>query len=242
MTTKKRVFLSLPNNHHIANEAWQTALDCGREDLYVYTWREESSLLAHCFNRCLVKCRQVGEFDYWALLHSDMQAEKGWLGVMVDEMERCGLDALHAVVPIKNASGLTSTAVAYSDDEWSVPRRITVRELAELPQTFTIDDLKSCYDADCKVMLPNTGCLLLKCGDWLNRFPGFSILDRIVDGGTKSEVVPEDWHFGFWAARNGLRVGATKAVKISHWGRWAFCNNEQWGMEVDSHWAERCEA
>jgi hypothetical protein len=238
--SQKRVFLALPNNHHIANESWQSALEAGRSDLWIYTYREESSLLAHCFNRCLVKCHKVGGFDYFALLHADMQAERGFLGVLVDEMERHDLDALHAVVPIKNTSGLTSTAVAYSDDEWSVPRRITVRELADLPQTFTIEDLQEHYDADAKVLLPNTGCLMLRCGEWLSDFPGFSIQDRIIEGGAKTEVVPEDWNFGFWAARNDVRVGGTKAVKISHWGRWAFCNNEQWGMEVDSYWRERC--
>lgn len=235
---KRRVFLALPNNHNVANETWQSVLDSGRGDLSVYTWREENSLLAHNFNRCLVKCLGMGGFDYFALLHADMQADKGWIGTLIDELESHNLDALHAVVPIKNVSGLTSTAVAYDDDEWGLVRRITVRELAELPTTFDIDTLKERFDADADRLLPNTGCLLLKCGEWIKDFPGFEVLDRIADG--KSEVVPEDWNFGHWCARNDVKVGGTKAVKIGHVGRWIFRNDEAWGEQTDSYWAQRC--
>lgn len=243
--TKRRVFLALPNNHTIANETWQSVLDSGRPDLFVYTWRAENSLLAHNFNGCIAKCLGMGGFDYYAQIHADVGAEKGWLGAMVDELEANSLDALHAVVPIKNGSGLTSTAVAYSDDEWGLERRITVRELAELPTTFDINVIRERYDPNATRLLPNTGCLMLKCSDWLYDFPGFSIQDRITrtdDGKWKAEVVPEDWNFGHWAARNSVSVGGTKAVKITHWGRQGFPNDEQWGDKVDTFWAERCVA
>lgn len=240
--SKRRVFLGIPNNHQISNETWQSVLHAGNQDVSVYSWRSQTSLLANNFNGCVEKCLQAGDFDAFALIHSDIEASDGFIATLLTECERLGLDAIHAVVPIKNHDGYTSTAVAYSDNEWDTVRRITVKELAKLPTSFDIETLKEVYDPNAIRLLPNTGCLLMKCGDWLNDFPGFEIMDRIErtrDGGWDARVVPEDWNFGHWAARNGVKVGGTKAVKIKHWGRQPYPNDEQWGKEVDEHWAKK---
>ena len=239
---RRRVFLGIPNNHQICNETWQSVLEAGREDTSVYSWRSQTSLLANNFNGCLTKCLTSGDFDYFALIHSDIEASKCWAAVLIDELEKHKLDAIHAVVPIKNAAGLTSTAVAYSDDEWATVRRITLSELAKLPTTFDIETLQEVYDPNAVRLLPNTGCLLFKCDKWVEDYPGFEIMDKIVrtdDGGWDDKVVPEDWNFGHWAARNGVKVGGTKAVTIRHWGRQQFPNDQVWGEATDPNWLSK---
>jgi len=149
------------------------------------------------------------------------------------------------VVPFKDASGLTSTAVAYSDDAWEIKRRITMTELQQLPPTFDADTLRQCYDPRAFRLLPNTGCILMRYGDWLKSFPGFSILDRITrvsDSQWRSDVVPEDWHFGYWAGRNGVKVGGTKAAVTRHYGRQYFPSDGAWGQASDIFYMNHVEA
>ena len=239
---KRRVFLGIPNNHVICNETWQSVLEAGSGDVSVYSWRSQTSLLANNFNGCLTKCLSMGGFDAVALIHSDIEASKGFIATLFDEADKHNLDAIHAVVPIKNNAGNTSTAVAYSDDEWELVRRITMRELEKLPTTFDIETLREVYDQNALRLLPNTGCLLMKCGNWLKDFPGFEIRDKIirVDENTwEDKVLPEDWNFGHWCARNGVKVGGTKAVKIKHWGRQPFPNDEVWGEHIDQNWTSK---
>lgn len=103
------------------------------------------------------------------------------------------------------------------------------------------------------VLLPNTGLLLLKRGPWWDRFPGFNIQDRVValcrDGSLcpvedydwenqprvarASQVVPEDWNFGRWAALNGLRIGGTIAIETKHCGKAMYSNKVPYGSAVD---------
>jgi hypothetical protein len=238
----KRVFLGMPYNGKIEPETWDTALDALKspKGLNVYAWRSNWSLLERSFNDCLEKCLNRGDCDYWLLLHSDLGLSHGFLPAMIAEIEHHDLDALHAVVPIKNSEGLTSTAVAYSDDPWDTVRRITTTELKSLPDTFDIDTIRERYDPNAKILLPNTGCLMFRIGDWLNDFPGFAGHNRMMLYGDtwKAEVVPEDWNFGYWAAANGVRVGGTKAVVTKHYGRQYFPNNDAWGHEVDPNWLD----
>ncbi len=242
--TRKRVFLAMPNNNAIVNETWQAVLESGRDDLFVYTWRSENSLLAHNFNICLQKCLAMGDFDFYAQIHADIGADKGFLGTLLDQIETHGHDVIHAVVPIKNNSGLTSTAIAYSDDEWALERRITMTELSELPKTFDILNIRNEIDSNAVRLLPNTGCLMLRLGEWVDDFPGFEIKSRLTrddESNVKAETVPEDWNFGHWCARNGVTVAGTKAVGIGHWGRWQFRNDEVWGQRVDEAWRLKAE-
>jgi hypothetical protein len=242
-STPRRAFVGLPNNWDIEPEAYEAAHGCvaGRSDIHAYVWRSENSLLPHNFNICLARCLNEGGYDYFALLHSDIGLGRGWLGVMIDELESHGLDALHAVVPIKNGSGLTSTAVAYDDDEWGLERRITLKELANLPKTFDIEVLQDCYDKRAIRLLPNTGVLVLKNGDWLRQFPGFSNPCKMIKAGDakwQPITVPEDWNFGHWAARNGVKVGGTKAVVTRHAGRHTFRSDGDWGFDRDPDWEQ----
>lgn len=237
----RRVFIGVPYSADIKPVTWDSlfnaTLNQGR--VQVNVWRSRWSLLNRSFNDCLCECHKRGDADYFMLLHSDIGLKGTWLEPMVDIAERHGFDALHAIAAIKNDDGLTSTAVAYSDDPWQRVRRITTTECMKLPDVFDIDALRKVYDPNAKILLPNTGALLLRYDEWLKDFPGFSNLDRIRRLGPaewEPDAVPEDWCFGFWAAKHGLKVGATKLV-TRHVGEQIYSTEFAWGHKVDPAWA-----
>jgi len=205
----------------------------------------ESSLLANGFNKCLCACLNLGDYDEFCLLHGDVipWPQEGWLETLIAERDAHGLDVIHAPCAIKDGRGLTSTAIAVSADPWANKRRITTTELHHLPETFTIDDVRRIIEPTAVVLLPNTGCLLFSAkAAWLDRFPGFAILDRIdppdAEGKRLARVVPEDWHFGHWAHDQGLRVGGTRKVTPRHVGKMPFMTEVAWGKPHDEQWLE----
>lgn len=260
--------------------------------------RKGCSLLACAFNEGWVSCLnswKEWKWDYWLLLHGDVEPSDGFVHHMIEELEAHDLDALHACVAIKDARGITSTALGPMKHKWSCSRKITTTELQQLPQTFTVDDClqfldwpegsafdqlirKRCdTDPHGLCMLPNTGCLLVKVKDWCWEFPGFRIEDRLVEyredgschlpvsispetrhatcvngdyadheelsterGRRMCQNVPEDWGFGRWCARKGLKVGATTKVTTRHWGKYVFVSQYPWGGEKIDHWFFGC--
>ena len=101
-----------------------------------------SSWLPFNFNLSWVEClNRRTEFgvNYFMMLHADIKPEFGFAKMMLDEMQRTGAHLLAAVAPFKNYSGLTSTALEIPDD---TPRRLTMKEIAKLPETFSLEDCK----------------------------------------------------------------------------------------------------
>lgn len=119
-------------------------------------------------------------------------------------------------------------------------------------------DLLDVNYTDPLCLLPNTGLMLVRRAPWVHTFPGFTIRDRICqykDGHIWppnfsseysltetpmvtnalliTQVVSEDWNFGHWLARRGIRVGGTKAIKLGHWGDYVFPNFRWWGQQTD---------
>jgi hypothetical protein len=240
-TAVRRAFLALPNNHDIESETWESARDCvkGRKDISAYVWRRQFSILPANFNRCVVNCLNAGSFDFFSILHSDISVDAGWLGVIMDEMDRVGADVMHASVPIKNGEGLSSTAIGYSDDPWSLVRRVTMTELHQLPETYDLKTVQEVIDPEAKRLLCNTGCLVIRICDWFKNFTGFRNLDRIVrlsEDVWQDDTVPEDWNFGHWCADNGVNVWGTRKAVTHHWGRQRFSSDMIWGQAVDQFW------
>jgi len=234
----KRALLAIPTYGSTQPESSVAAQKCrdpqDENMASVTLWMQTRSLLAYNFNDCVATCLNNG-FDYFAMLHSDVAAQDGWLSILLEEMLDADADVIHAPVAIKNHDGFTSTAIAYVDDDWSPKRRITTTELQQLPWTFDVDTIRRHLDSDALWLLPNTGCLLMKADSWLKDFPGFTIRDRIQHCGDifSAECVPEDWNFGFWCGRNGLRVAGTRKVVTKHYGRAPHPNNQPWGHETD---------
>jgi len=190
--------------------------------------QERRSLLANCFNRCwavALNSRGKGVTEF-AMHHSDISAEPHWLDTLMEEKERVGADVISAVVPINDDRGLTSTG--WIED--GVIRRLTMRQIASLPTTFGAADLGH-------PIAVNTGlwvCDFTK--EWVERVH-FQINDSITkepDGTFVARVLSEDWNFSAWCAKEGLKVFATTAVKLTHHGQREYRNEGAWGtLEQD---------
>lgn len=112
------------------------------------------SLLANSFNhhwKTALNMQLNGHHvTRFIMLHDDIVPEDGWLGILLDEFDRVRAeqveqkqpicDLLSVVIPIKDARGLTSTAIDDPGDPWGVYRRLTVHETGTLPETFGAED------------------------------------------------------------------------------------------------------
>lgn len=190
----------------------------------IIPYEHRSSLLCHTFNHLWAQAlmaRTTHKVTHFLMLHSDIiPLEPNWLSVLYHEMQRVGGSVISAVSPIKDRRGLTSTALE-TDSVWA-PRRLTMKEVLKMPETFTSDDL-----------LVNTGMLLVDiCQPWVN-----DIVFNIRDGMLRNEeatdfiptVEPEDWAFSRAAKKAGVRVYATRKVKILHQGSFRYPNFGAWG-------------
>ncbi len=186
------------------------------------------SLLAHVFNH--LWCAALNEPpDYFAMIHADIEAAPGWLDELVEELEARELDVLGVAVPIKDPRGLTSIALAREDgDNWEPHCRLSMREIFELPETFTSEDVGGRQ-------------LLLNTGLWVCRFDmrwaplvHFEINDRIVidpDGRYVPQVESEDWYFSRLLNELGLKLGCTRKIPVEHHGKITFSSDHAWGTE-----------
>lgn len=193
------------------------------------------SLLTYNFNQlwCHALNQRSNGVTHFAMLHADiiLQPESAyWVDILIDEMDRYDADVMSSVVPLKNSQGLTSTAI--DTDEWR-PRRLTIRECNNLPETFTANDVPW---AEGRNLLVNTGCMVIRFGNpWVERVC-FHVQDKIVkgaDGMFTPHVMPEDWHFSRQCHQEDLTVMATGKVKLNHIGVAPFPNYGEWGDAMD---------
>jgi hypothetical protein len=206
------VVLALPHNGSMTPESIAgIALSTLRDDVEIINAQERSSFLTLVFNSLWCKAlNHAPRPTHFAMMHSDIHVEPGWLDVLLEEMEKSGADVIAACAAIKDGSGDTSTAVM--DDAGRV-RRVSLAELLTLPVTFGSDELHG-------KLLNNTGLWVAKFGDWADKFPGFDVNNRIVneDGVYRAVSMPEDWKFSLWCHEAGLRIRATSAVRANHFG------------------------
>jgi hypothetical protein len=189
------------------------------------------SLLAMSFNRLwceALKARQKNHITHFLLMHADicpMPTTPIWLDVLYQEMVAMKAEVMSVVSPIKDTRGVTSTGLD-GDDLWS-PRRLTMKEVeAQEGSSFTHPNL-----------IVNTGLLMVDMRrDWVKNIC-FTIKDTIrwkPDGTPYPCVQPEDWDFSRQARAFGIKLWATKAVKITHQGGFKYPNFGKWGeYEVD---------
>ena len=235
-------FLGMPRHHGAESGAlrgiYHHAAKAGPNRKLVLA-EFQASLLAFAFNslwhQATAAAPQHG-ITHFAMLHADIEPMPWWVDVLHEEMDRTGADILSAVVPIKSHEGVTSTAIGDAEDEWAQPRRLTMREVMQLPETFDAADVASVLGDEGEAtnprpLLVNTGCWLARRGDWWSDVC-FTIRDRVAtapDGRPMPQVIPEDWGFSRWAWQRGLKVMATRKVQLQHVGPWAWANTHAWG-------------
>ena len=184
----------------------------------------QSSLLAYSFNMMWARTlneRESQGVTHFLLLHADIVPENFFLDKMMSIMQSKQADVLSVVSPIKNMTGLTSTAIE-SEDPWK-PHRLTLREIYDpaMDETFTHPKL-----------LVNSGCLLVDIRKpWVNHVK-FSIQDLVrknENGLFEATAFSEDWYFSREARFHQARIFATREVKIQHIGQMEFGNDHGWG-------------
>jgi hypothetical protein len=193
----------------------------GRSPYDITLMEYKTSLLAKGFNvawAIALEKRETAGVTHFMLLHADIKPEDpDWFDVLFKEMQRVGADIISAISPIKDSQGVTSTAIE-TDDLW-VPRRITIKEALEKPETWT----------DPKLLF-NTGMLLMDIrGKWTEG-TYFTINDRIRHDGKRYVVSaePEDWFFSRLTRQNGAKAWVTRKVKLRHEGSFDFPNYASW--------------
>lgn len=231
---RPRVFLCMPSLGECRVEAAAShyALPT-RGKCEIIPGLSTSSLLCFGFNlnwATALNWQRAGMIDCFAMLHSDVQVlTHGWVDVLVAEMKRVGAAWLSAIVPIKDDTGLTSTAVE-SGNPWA-PRKLSLEEIGRLPETFRAEDVPG----NAGPLLVNTGCWIadLSHPAWRRtRTDGslafhFNIADRLMpkeDGELVAQVKPEDWQASRLAAELGAPVYATTKVELLHHGDRAWSN------------------
>ena len=252
---RKKVFIGMPgySKNQTERDAWfaltHTASD--NETLTTTCCQHCNSLLARGMNMLYAQA-QYQDYDYFAMLHTDIGPDAGWLDTLWTVMEESDADIVSAVSPIKSADGLTSTAIDLSRGpdvrDWHV-RRLTMQEVMQLPETFSqADTVAAGFNPDNRLLLVNTGCMLVNLRKpWVreaNNFGEllcyFTIRDgiQITDGRYDVRVIPEDWGFSktVQEVSPAAKVLATRAVKLRHWGEHGFDNNTAWGTLSEDTW------
>ena len=241
MADSKLAFLGMPGYGELSAGAskgfWRASMGShARIPVRVDRQYHHGSLLAANLNwlwcYALNLCHQGERVDYFAMLHSDVEPEDWWLDTLIEEMEAKQLDVLGVPVAIKDSHGLTSLALERPDrNPWLVHCRLTTTEIANLPETFTSEDIG--YR-----LLLNTGCWVCRFDPSWSQKVHFTINDRIYFDQEKNRwmanVAPEDWNFSRQCHDLGLRIGATRKIAADHKGATWFRGNVGWGDPFDT--------
>lgn len=229
----RRVCVGMPGYGNPTADAAAGLFRCTADPNLATLRVHNCSLLAHGHN--LLWCwglneRRAGRCTHFAMQHSDVEPEPGWLDTLLAELDRTGADVIGVPVPLKDERGLTSTAVAREDgDRWRVKRRLTLTEVHALPETFDSSHVGG-------PLLLNTGLWVARLGDWSERV-WFTIRDEIgtdAAGEFVALVEPEDWFFSRRLHELGLGVRCTRKVRLRHRGPVGFTNARPWGRATDT--------
>lgn len=214
-----------------------------QERLTFYMPRQ-TSLLAAGYNHLWCQAQNLREkhdLRWFAMLHSDIVPEDFWVDKLIAEALKHDADVMSAVVPIKEASGVTSTAISGPDD-FTRFTRLTMKQIwhPSMPDTFDIRQLMAGrnfgFDLSRTLLLVNTGCFVCRLDrPWCERVH-FTIRDEVrrqVGGALTAHVEPEDWYFSRRVAEEGGKVMATRVVKLEHMGGMSYKSNTVWGQERD---------
>lgn len=208
-----------------------------------------SSVSPSNFNHALaaaLNMRRTAGVSHLAFLHADICPAVGWLDVLLEELERTGADTISAVAPFKSESGLTSIGVSTGDV--FCPRRLTLKEVFQLPETFAAEDVERVLGFD-GPLLPNTGCFLMNlrrpwvdavtaAGELAWRFEFKHTVSRGSDGQFYAMGQDESFLLGEHMATVGAVAVATRKVALVHEGGGRWPNTRAWGAATDERFEQ----
>ena len=190
--------------------------------------------LTHNFNMgwaAAYNTRKATGITHWAMMHSDIWTVERWCNILLDEMDRTGADVLSVAVALGDTRGLSSTGVVRHGER--DVRRLSFKEIYDLPETFSIADLP---EAKTHIMVVNTGLWIMRFDPELwKKFHGFQIENRMLyepdRDHLQAQFYSEDWLFSEWAAFMGLKVMCTRKVEATHFKLTGYGNGQVWGCE-----------
>jgi hypothetical protein len=228
---RPKVFVGMPH-YGFLHVGAARGLYNGPSRKFGYTfYAVNMSLLTAGFNHLWVEAlnrRETEGITHFAMIHADVEPVDGWVDILMEELMRLDADVVSTVIPIKGEWGLTSTGVEEPDGM----RRLTMREICRLPETFSSADVGG------RPLLLNTGlfvCDLLK--PWAERVC-FQIHDEIyrdAAGRWHYRFSPEDWNFSKFLHRSQCKIFATRKVGVKHHGDMGWDNQNPWGKWDRDH-------
>ena len=188
---------------------------------------------------------QAKGYEWFAMLHDDIEPAPFWLDTLIDEANEHSADFISVVVPIKDLSGATSTAIAKSDSNYGYFCRLTMQQLSHpsFPRTFGIAEAVEALAvlpeqmqviAPHTALLANTGCMVYRLAHWR---PGVTFAQeddiQLINGEWLPVWQSEDWVFTRNIAAHGGKVMATSALRVIHHGIAYFESASIWGNPRD---------
>lgn len=223
------VVLGMPHYGPVHMAAAKAFWHCASAGCHVQHVTCEASLLANGFNSLLgaaLSLRESG-YKFFVMLHGDIVPEPFWVDMLLAELMRLNADLVSAVVPIKDGRGLTSTGIDDAKDPWTPLKRLTLKEVHRLPETFNAEDAGFPHHR----LLVNTGCWIMRLDTHYADRVRFTIRDQLLKDGQayKPQVIPEDWDFSRQVQAAGGKVYATRKVRLAHLGGAHYRNDQPWG-------------
>ncbi len=146
---------------------------------------------------------EAGEATHFAMLHSDVDPGLFWIDPLLEVMDRRRVGLVSATVAVKDERRLLSCGIWDPKDAWMPLRRLTVKELLDLPNDFDAEDLG--YPG--YPLLHNSGCWVADlrlpqwretdaAGELIAHFHFARRVHRSPDTGKwEAQVISEDCYF-----------------------------------------------
>lgn len=184
--------------------------------------------------RAVTEQRQSGA-THLAICHADILPQLHWLDALHAELAATGVDVLSVLMPKKEDSGETSTAIECVQDGKLRRRLLTMREAATLPETFTAADLNP--DG---WLLVNTGLLLARLDrPWWREIAWHHYEHRDVSQEPPlSDYETEDWCMSRQLHIAGAQVACTRKIAAGHRGTFDYPNQGAWGRIERHDWTD----
>lgn len=251
------IFLAIPTyDGRLESGTSMVAFAAPSQDHWIMPIAKPSSLLPGNCNTLYawaLNARERYKLNWFAMLHADVIPEPFYLDKMVAEAEKHGADLLSRAIPLKDDSGVTSTAIS-SGKDFGQFGRLTMKQLRHesFPQTF---DIYACCNALERLphplgvsnvprhaLLANTGCMIVRLDrPWSEElfFQNIDAIVRLEDGTFQARDLSEDWFFTRLAAEKGAKVMVTTILTINHRGATDFPGHKDWPNGIPNDCYER---
>lgn len=202
------------------------------DDYFIAKYKYRSSSAMYNYNFMWAKAfddkwMDGRNLDFFAMIHDDVYAPKGWMDVAISELRRLKVDMVSFCLPIADDRGVTSTGM--ESGKLYNPDLITIAEALSKPRTWTHPDLLLSSGLwVCAIHNPCFKGTYFRMQDWVETLP---------DGRHVARVISEDWDFSRQVKANGGKLAASTAIQFYH-REPKYHNKFAWGTESDK-WAAR---